>query len=231
MSATVSAAGYRLAMPAGWTRLTVGDGSEVARDRFVQSRVRRLSGRDRVLAERRLTSVVDRTIAEAQSAGALDLYFYSRVVRRIPVQMNFSVGVVFLGLPVDEMTDDVLVEIAGVENGETRVEELDGQRAVRVSSVREQNVTQLRADAERLFSGVDDESDIDPAYDAQVEGAIAEFEENGVTTRSVRVSYLLDIPDAPGAYLLAAFDAPEGALTEAMVFHFDMIMSTFRWER
>ncbi|CAN5161567.1 hypothetical protein BH11ACT2_BH11ACT2_16220 [soil metagenome] len=229
MTTAEKATGYRITLPAGWTRITTGEGTEKSQAAFVEAQTRTLSGADKVLGSRTLAQRVAQVVSEAEAAGALDLYSYARTIRTIPVTMNFTIGIVYLGPDVERYGDEALAALAGIDTADVSfIESPTAGRMTRSIEHVEQTVGELRGDVTRVL-GPEEAGNDDAAFGHDVDTTLAEWEAAGVTRKQVRVSYLIPVPDAPGSFVLAAFDADDGALAEASVFHFDAVVSTFAW--
>ena len=103
MTALDSVPGYRLTVPAGWQRVTTGDGSKESVDRLIRWQLRKRSRRDRVLPERSLRELMPRLVADAKAAGALE--FFGRWNRRAPSVAEYrSLVSAQVGVSVDLAT-------------------------------------------------------------------------------------------------------------------------------
>lgn len=207
-----------MALPPGWGRVTTGVGSEASQRRFVDDALRVRSGTDRVLAERDLAPRVARLVAAAEENGALDLYHYRRQFGDVLVTAQFTVAVLYLGIAP---TDDELLAVArgqGADEAEFAVIGA-GDHAVRATSRSYWTPPQLR-DEVASFTGDD------PATADEV---VREAEQSALTLRVTRASYLVRIPGNPSALLLIASDVVEGPLEDALILHFDAIVSTLEW--
>lgn len=229
-----AATGYRLTLPPGWSRLTTGDGAAESVDRYLDGELRRLSGADRVLAERELGARLRSALARAEEAGALDLYVSNIRVGDRVFSTRFTIAVAFLGASAADLDDADLAGLAAIDPIEASGLRLAGERAVRTVERRSRHVSELRSDAERAFDAAADperllaELPADSATARQVESMVA-AEAAGTRVDEVRVSYLVAVPRSHGAYLLAVLDLVENPLLEQQIELFDAIVSTLRW--
>jgi len=232
MTALDSVSGYRLTVPAGWQRVTTGDGSKESVDRLIRWQLRRHSGRDHVLAERSLRELMPRLVADAEGAGALDLYFYSEMIRGIPVTMSFVVSITYLGAMAAEADERDLASVAGFGAADAGFVDIGVGRCFRAVEHRAPSVGEYRSLVSAQLGVSVDLATMEPAT-PESRDAIAllrQEEAAGRVLPSTRVSYLVPVPASPGAFLLATFTCDDSALSRAQMFMFDAIVSTLTWE-
>ncbi|MCI4658211.1 hypothetical protein [Cryobacterium zhongshanensis] len=231
MTALETVSGYRVNVPAGWQRVTTGDGSAESIDRFIHWQLRKRGGRDHVLTERALREQVPRLISEAEAAGALDLYVFSETIHDVPVTMSFVVSMTYLGATAGDLDEKDLADVAGFGAAEAEFVDFGAGRWFRALEHRAPTAGQFRGLVEaQLGASLDlDSADPVPPDAAEAIEFIRHEEATGRILPDTRVSYLLALPASPGAFLFAVFTVDDSAFSEAQVLMFDAIMSTLEW--
>ncbi|SEN80821.1 hypothetical protein E3O25_14225 [Cryobacterium sp. TMT1-3] len=231
MTASDTVSGYRITVPAGWQRVTTGDGSAESIERFIAWKLRKQSGRDHVLTERALREQMPRLVSDAEAAGALDLYVFSEEIRGVPVVMSFVVSMTYLGASAADLDEADLAEVAGFGATESEFVDLEVGRCFRAVEHRASTVAEFRRLVAGQFAG-SAQLDLPKADTAQAFEAVALIrneESSGRMLPSTRVSYLLPVPASPGAFLLVVFSCDDSSFSEVQVLMFDAIVTTLKW--
>lgn len=204
--------GYSVALPKGWARVPLREGTREALDREIFLRIAEIPAevpRDQGMAYRvHVRRSVERMVDEARRAGGLDLYVPVRSPRPLPA--SFVVAEIPHGL--DAEPQEALARYAAGyrpgpgEGAPGELRSVGDGIAVRWEYVRQ---------------AADAEGETGPGAGA---GAPA----------SRRVEYVLPVPEDRGRWLAVSHSTPGdgdlgSAYTRALTDLFDAVMTTFCW--
>lgn len=203
-------------LPDDWSRYPVGEEPDRSADRFLQRHLPQIhgDGRDAVLARRRAQSDTAGAFHSMADIGAVDLYFFDGLVDGVPMNMMFTVGVVYLGPIVAEIPLRDLAPALGYES----VEIACGP-AMRSAGAR---TIELDSPAVQLPEHVTVTADQADRVAELVAPAHIEIPEQ-------RVDYLVPVPGEPGVFASVAFRTIGGDHVVAKSGHFDILMNGFDW--
>ncbi len=232
MTAGSSALGYRITVPNGWQRITVGEGSEKSIAAFVESQLYRLSGTQRVLTQRDLTAKLTELVGEAESSGALDFYVFQRELRGIDVSMHFVISVVYLGPDAATWDDHELIELMGGSHAESEFIDFGNGRVLRVVERLQRSFAEVKSSLSEVLKVPDALPEPVESGNALYDSAVAEVhaaEAENRPVKTTRVTYLVPSPAEDGVFLLLSLNSPESSFSNAEIIHFDAVASTLVW--
>lgn len=198
-----TATGYRLVLPPGWCRIPLRQGTSAAIREMLNAKFKHLP-RDTVAPYRaELERRLKEQVAQARSAGGVDMYFPVEISSLGPVPASFVVSEVRLDPPADGGDPDPSLVVASLaadalDAPGSRIVDIDGAPGVRT---------------EELVAG---DPDAELSYASRSVKYILPMP--GAPGR-----WLLVMFATPGAA------DPAGEFADLLVRLFDAIMGTFRW--
>jgi hypothetical protein len=204
---------YRVLLPDGWYRYPV-DGDLKRASRAFADRHLVLRGGDdstAVEARRRARDDIRSAFTTMADAGTTDLYFFDGQFGGVPMNMLFTIGVVYLGPTIAELE---LPEVAPALGASTTLTQLP------VGAV-------LRA---RSRDEIDRGGPLPASLPSDIAAAFLAGSESGGPARTTRVDYLLPVPHEHGSFALISFQCAGDPFVDERVAHFDILMTGFAWD-
>jgi hypothetical protein len=194
---------FRFHLPADWVRISLDDKAEQAVVRIVDRQLDKFSAAQRDGMRHALVRQLSSAVADARTAGGIDLIVGLGTSRGLPI------GGSCLVLPIDIASSTVagLLDELQADGAQTTMLTIGGGSAVRR---RTRTVHRIE----------------DAASRQEIEDALAPVPV--VDGARTQVDYFVPLP--PGAqFLLFSFGTVIDPIADAMVDLFDAIMSTLRW--
>lgn len=204
---------YRVLLPDGWYRYPV-DGDPKRASRAFADRHLVLRGGDdptAVEARRRARDDIRSAFSTMANAGTTDLYFFDGQFGGVPMNMLFTVGVVYLGPTIADLE---LPAVAPVLGASTTLTELPAGEALRARSEGE----------------IDGGGSLPASLPGDIAAAFLAASGSGGPARTTRVDYLLPVPQEHGSFALISFQCAGDPFVDERVAHFDILMTGFAWD-
>ncbi|MCA5922729.1 hypothetical protein [Curtobacterium oceanosedimentum] len=204
---------YRVLLPDGWYRYPVDGDPKRASRAFADRHLVLLGGDDptAVEARRRARDDISSAFTTMADAGTTDLYFFDGRFGGAPMNMLFTIGVVYLGPTIAELE---LAEVAPALGASTTLTDLPVGAALRARSEGE----------------LDGGGPLPASLPRDLAAAFLAGSGPDVPARTTRVDYLLPVPQEHGSFALISFQCAGELFTDERVAHFDILMTGFAWE-